>query len=201
MSWSFTLWQSKLSQPSLTQEKERKRFACFCTEPLCLTIDDFYVPAASRPIGYDCKSEWSSVGAKIFIKASDVNSFFIRAQTAVSGGQGGTVVVGVCDLDGDCSRGRLWWHVWGRQHLIRPNSTQTVNNTKMWTEQKCETYVCLFPENYYTQCFYNTDKVFLLVVCVEVCSPLGFFPHSLSDTPCDTNWFNVFCQRSACYVS
>lgn len=78
-----------------------------CTSPLWLTIDDFYVPVALCLIRHNCECKWSSVGAKILIKAGDINSFFIGAQTGVGGGQGGTVVVGVCDLDGDCSRGCL----------------------------------------------------------------------------------------------
>lgn len=77
------------------------------TLPHCLTIDEFYVPAASCPIRYDCKQERGSVGGVVFIKGSDVHRLFVRAQTGMGRGQGGTVVVGVGDLNGDCARGCL----------------------------------------------------------------------------------------------
>lgn len=71
----------------------------------CFTIDDLYVPAALGALWYDCKCVRSSIWTSIFIKSSDVNGFSVGTQTAVGAGQGGTVVIGVCDLDADGSCG------------------------------------------------------------------------------------------------
>lgn len=76
-----------------------------------LTIDDLYDPAALCPFRYDFEGEWSSVGINIFIKTSDINSFFIRAQTVMACDQGGAVVIGVDYLNDYCSRDCLLWHI------------------------------------------------------------------------------------------
>lgn len=84
-------------------------------DPCFLTINNIYFPAALCPFRYDCdcECEWSSVGAEVLIKASDVDSFLIRAKTLVSGTQGWTVVVGHCDLDGNSFCGCCGWIIWG----------------------------------------------------------------------------------------
>lgn len=78
-----------------------------------LTIDDFYIPFALSTFSYDLKGEWSSIWSDIFIKASNINSLFIRAKTTVSRGQCGTVVIGVANLNGYCSCRCLCWQICG----------------------------------------------------------------------------------------
>lgn len=111
LQWDSNCW---------THQSEVKPFRCeICKVCPCWpegklhTVDDFQIPAALCSFRNDGKGERSCIRIGVFVKGGDEHGVFVRAQSAGSAAESGTVVVGVSHLDGDGSSGCFGGHVWG----------------------------------------------------------------------------------------